>query len=98
MDFPLGTVHWSRCTNLQAPIDSCGLGHNGSHTSPTATSPIRFPTRSTTTFEYLVRKVLDTNVQRSAMVHMLVPKHSRGEEEADVLLTENWLPEVRVVV
>jgi len=68
MDFPLGTVHWSRRTNLQTPIESCGLGHNGSY--PTAISPIPFPTRATTTFEYLVRKALDTSVQRSAMVHM----------------------------
>jgi len=87
MDLPLGTVHWSRGTNLQTPIDSCGLGHNGSH--PTTTSPIRFPIRASTTFEYLVRKALDTRVQRSAMAHMLVlPKHSR-EEEIDVSLIKN---------
>jgi len=86
MDLPLGTVHWSRRTNLQTPIDSCGLEPDGSH--PTTISPIRFPIRASTTFEYLVRKALDTRVQRSTMVHMLVPKHSR-EEEVDVPLIEN---------
>jgi len=97
MDLPLGTVHWSRRTNPQTPIDSCGLGHDGSHAHPTTISPIRLPTRATTTFEYLFSKALDTRVQRSAVVHMLVPKHGR-EEEAGVLLIENCLQEVRVVV
>ena len=86
MDLPLGTVHWSRGTNLQTPIDSCGLGPNGSH--PTAISPIRLPTRATTTFKYLVRKALDTCVQRSAIVHIFAPKHSH-EEVVGVPFIEN---------
>ena len=86
MDLPLGAVHYSRRTTFQSPwthADWDPMAHN-----PTTISPIRLPTRATTNFEYLVRKALDASVQYFAMVHMLVPKHSR-EEEADVSFIEN---------
>jgi len=86
MDLPLGTVHWSRRTNLQIPNDPCGLGPDGSH--PTTISPIRLPTRAATTFKYLVRKALDTCVQLSAIVHIFAPKHSH-EEVVSVPFIEN---------
>jgi len=50
--------------------------------------PRRLTTHATTTFKYFIWKVLNACVQRSAMVHMLVPKHSR-EEEVDLPLIEN---------